>query len=117
MTEHVLKVVPPYFDALVDGSKAFEVRRNDRAFQCGDLLILREWHSVQPTKGERGGCHSCRNHNWLAHWADESYPLRPGDRTIRRVVTFVYSGDPRFGGIEPGHVVLGLAPSGEEGGQ
>lgn len=23
-------------------------------------------------------------------------------------VTFVLSGDPRFGGVEPGHVVLGL---------
>lgn len=81
MSVHCLKVVPPYFDALLDGSKTFEVRRNDRGFQRGDTLILREW---EPTV------------------------LRWTGRELSRRVAFVYSGDPRFGGIEPGFVVLAL---------
>jgi hypothetical protein len=36
MSEHLLKVIPPYFDALADGTKPFEVRKNDRAYQTGD---------------------------------------------------------------------------------
>ena len=41
MTSHELKVVPPYFAALLDGRKTFEVRANDRAYQVGDTLIRR----------------------------------------------------------------------------
>jgi hypothetical protein len=40
---HELKTVPPYFDAVKSGTKTFEVRRDDRGFQPGDLLVLREW--------------------------------------------------------------------------
>ncbi len=40
---HSLKTLPEYFNAVVDGSKNFEVRKNDRNFQVGDSLILKEW--------------------------------------------------------------------------
>ena len=88
MSGHVLKVIPPYFDALLDGSKTFEVRKNDRAFQRGDTLTL--WEYLSERDCDRFPCPSCR------------------PRSVERVVSFVYSGDPRFGGIEPGHVVLAL---------
>jgi hypothetical protein len=41
---HDLKVWPQFFAALVDGSKAFEIRKNDRDYRVGDKLTLREWH-------------------------------------------------------------------------
>ena len=41
--EHDLKVAAAYFDALESGEKSFEVRRDDRGFQRGDVLLLREW--------------------------------------------------------------------------
>lgn len=40
---HVLKTWPIYFDAVMDGSKTFEVRRADRDFQVGDVLLLQRW--------------------------------------------------------------------------
>ena len=40
---HELKIVPEYFDAIVEGRKTFEVRRRDRTYQVGDMLALNEW--------------------------------------------------------------------------
>jgi hypothetical protein len=40
MAEHVLKTVERYWDGLAAGEKTFEVRRNDRGFQIGDILVL-----------------------------------------------------------------------------
>lgn len=92
-----LKVEPPYFDALLNGEKTFEVRKNDRAYQRGDLLQLIEWH---PARARYDDCHACRNFGWDPH---------PTKREVGAKVTYVYSGDPRWGGIEPGYVVLALA--------
>ena len=43
---HVLKTVQPYFEALWSGEKRFEVRKNDRGFQVGDSLCLREYDAA-----------------------------------------------------------------------
>ena len=40
---HDLKSWPNYFTATVDGSRAFELRKNDRNFHIGDRIRLREW--------------------------------------------------------------------------
>lgn len=41
--EHKLKILPQYFKAVQEGTKTFELRKNDRGFKVGDILILREW--------------------------------------------------------------------------
>lgn len=40
---HELKTVQPFFDMVASGKKRFELRKNDRDFKQGDILILKEW--------------------------------------------------------------------------
>lgn len=87
---HTLKTRADYFDAVLRGDKTFEVRVNDRGFQKGDLLELRRM----------------RDQDGFTHTCDLSTP------SLMREVTYVYSGGPTLrdnGGVQAGHVVLGLA--------
>ena len=43
MATHQLKVWSEYMDDLLNGSKTFELRYNDRNFQVGDFLLLMEY--------------------------------------------------------------------------
>lgn len=93
---HELKVWPDYFKRLADESKTFEIRKNDRGFQAGDTLILREYDPA----GDHDDCdkQTCVSRRYT------------GAR-IRRRVGFVASG--RLFGLDLGeHVVLSLLPHG-----
>ena len=39
---HALKIDPEYYEAIQNGKKRFEIRRNDRNFRVGDYLALNE---------------------------------------------------------------------------
>jgi hypothetical protein len=43
MNKHVLKILPQHYNNVASGTKTFEIRKNDRAFQKGDSVILRAW--------------------------------------------------------------------------
>jgi len=81
MITHELKTWPEFFDAIAAGRKAFEVRRDDRGFQVGDVLRLVEYEP-----------------------RDQTYT----GLAVERVVTYKMDGG-KFG-VEPGHCVLGLGP-------
>lgn len=67
MSTHELKTWPEPFDAIMRGEKVHELRRNDRGFKRGDMLILREWNpatekytgehiNAEVTHVTEGGC-------------------------------------------------------------
>lgn len=91
MQVHRLKTVARYYEAVERGEKPFEVRRNDRAFQTGDILEL--------VKIDDQGI----------------YETPPGERfgtvSIRRKITYLLQGG-QFG-IDPAYCVLGLGPCDE----
>lgn len=43
MKTHELKTWPVYYEAIQNGSKTFEYRKDDRPFVVGDQLVLKEW--------------------------------------------------------------------------
>lgn len=76
---HELKCWPPYFRQVADENKPFEVRPDDRDFQVGDFLWLREW---DPT---------CENYT--------------GQEVSRQITCRTEKGS---GWVKEGFVVLGL---------
>lgn len=77
---HELKCWNPFFAAVLNDTKPFEVRRHDRPFAEGDELLLRE---TLLATGDYTG------------------------RELTRRITYILVGG-QFG-IEPGYCVLGLA--------
>ena len=49
MKKHELKILPKYFQAVWSGIKTFELRKDDRDYQRGDILVLREWDGEEYT--------------------------------------------------------------------
>lgn len=47
MSQRIIKkVLPDYFQDIVDGKKNYELRLNDFEVEPGDVLVLEEWTSV-----------------------------------------------------------------------
>lgn len=93
---HELKCHPGPFQAVKNGSKPFEWRKDDRLppddFRVGDTLWLREWDP---------------KHNALHYDIDVTYfPIGYTGDEIRRTVTYII----REGfGIPEGYCIMGLA--------
>lgn len=80
---HVLKCWPDSFNAILGGEKTYEVRVNDRDYQLGDVLVLREYMP-----------------EWSARYAFKNVASTPSGYTWREmvvdVVHIVYTDDKRF---------------------
>jgi len=94
VTDHVLKTIDHYWYAVERGEKTFEVRRDDRGFQKGDVLVLRR---LCPNKPHVEGRYETNSAGF------ESFV---GYHDLRRRVTYVLTGGQL--GVEPGYVVMGL---------
>lgn len=79
---HELKIMPKYFDLVAKREKTFEIRRNDRDYQVGDTLVLKEWY-----RGKYTG------------------------RELTRYVNYIYYGDGTYG-LSEDYVILNLKISG-----
>lgn len=87
---HYLKTWPRFFQDVKAGRKPFEIRKNDRDFRVGDILMLSEW---DPTNIAGVGAHSPSPIGFT-----NSKPL-----WMR--VTYMVEG---IFGIQPGYVVMGI---------
>ena len=100
MKVHELKVWPQYFKAVLDGSKTFEFRKDDRGFEVGDILILREFDQ------------GVRDYSRQVPIIRESSYT---GRSVKKRITYIFKG-----GIIPGCrlrkglVILALGESEEE---
>lgn len=86
--EHTLKCWTPYFDAIARGDKNFEVRRDDRGFQKGDILILEKYDQDK--------------HRYVYSGTD----IMAKPYAIRCVIKYILTGGQL--GVEPGYVVMGI---------
>jgi hypothetical protein len=55
---HNLKTWPVLFADVVSGAKTFEVRIDDRGYQVGDILCLKEYKPNLTDKGVEGGVYT-----------------------------------------------------------
>ena len=55
---HMLKILPDYFDEIIQSRKRFEIRKNDRQYLMGDYLILKEYNAMR--KGYTGRMATCK---------------------------------------------------------
>lgn len=85
---HELKTWSEHFEEVFMGRKTYEVRKNDRDFKVGDMLILQE--------GDLGG----------AGMSDYDLTFFPTGRTLARKVTHILHGG-EFG-IEKDYVVMSI---------
>lgn len=67
MAIHRLKLNSAYYNDSASGIKTFEIRKNDRNFQVGDILELREW--VWSDLEQKGA------HTGEVHWKVITYIL------------------------------------------
>ena len=92
---HELKCWPEQFEALHDGRKPFEVRRDDRGFKVADVLWLREWALVRGARGR------------VRYAFGRPMGFYTG-RNLERTVTYILEGG-QFG-LPAELVVMGLRP-------
>ena len=83
--EHMLKTDPAVFQDVLDGSKTFEIRFNDRGYQVDDLIVLKEtkFTGLQMKSGQ---------------------PLVYTGREIQKRISYVLSGY----GLQEDWVILGI---------
>lgn len=101
MTEHFLKLEYRYWDAVNSGEKNFEVRRDDRGFQKGDVVTLCKFGKDPRviSRHKIGFMDDCDNVISGLHTSNRV-------AKIQRKISYVLTGG-QFG-IEPGYVILGL---------
>ena len=96
MTEHELKIWPPFFTHIVHGAKTFDVRFNDRKFRVGDTILFKEWEPKE--HGFQGA----------PYYTTREHRMR---------VSYILDPDPDRApncGLVAGYVVLGLMPTASE---
>lgn len=86
MVVHELKILPQYYDDVAKCRKTFELRKDDRDFKVGEVLILREYDQG---KDEFTGRMTVRNIGYILRNCPE-YGLAEG----YCILGLIHIGDP-----------------------
>lgn len=71
MKVHELKLDTKYFDEVKDGNKNFEIRKNDRGYQIGDVLELKAYVGQESAEDESLDV----GYAWTEHLPEEGYDI------------------------------------------
>ena len=82
MTRHILKLHDKYFDAVLYGIKTFEIRKADRDYKVGDVLIFNR--------------------------IDDEGRKSPNEPSIHRMISYILRHEDFPAGIQEGYVILGM---------
>jgi hypothetical protein len=85
MAVHDLKTLPEYFQAVIDEEKTFEIRKDDRHFKVGDVLMLQEYDPKRGN-GKRGYT----------------------GRMVWVLIRYIFDGSKLPGVITPGFVIMSI---------
>lgn len=92
---HILKSHPKEFNDVIMGARDFEIRKDDRDFQCGDTVVLVEY---DPTTKQHTGRNATREIGFvergtcvpeglcgfrLQHGAGDAYPMQQVSKAYR----------------------------------
>lgn len=94
--EHELKILPEYFEAVRTGIKTFEVRKKDRDFKVGDVLMLKEFNLQEKYETIEGA---------------ETYF---SGRKVLRQITYIFKDELESMGLNKDYVILGIKPIDED---
>ena len=97
MKIHELKLDTEYFDDVKSGLKTFEIRKNDRDYQVGDLLSLSRFGDGEHLK-TKSGLYANKENSLKAVILNEA-------DTILMVVTYITDYEQK-----DGYVVMGIEP-------
>lgn len=99
---HEVKCWPFAFAPIAAGDKPFEVRKDDRGYQRGDLLRIREWDPALFETRLALDSHVAGHPDVIQAAHEAAYT---GEEVTKRITWILTGGQ---WGIEPGYVVLGL---------
>lgn len=94
MKIHELKIYPQYFIEILNGNKTFELRKDDRGFEVGDTLILKEYKT--------GITDSTGSEKIVVQEAGYT------GREIKKTISYIYKGCANGLGLKTGFSILAL---------
>lgn len=96
MKIHELKILPQYFSAIKEEKKTFELRKDDRGFQVGDVLMLKEFNLQEKYETIEGA---------------ETY--FSGNKILRQI-TYIFKDETENMGLSKDYAILGIKPIDED---
>lgn len=96
MKIHELKILPQYFNAVVSNKKTFELRKDDRGFQVGDILMLKEFNLQEKYETIDGA---------------ETY--FSGKKVLRQI-SYILKDESESMGLSKDYAILGIKPIDED---